>query len=643
MNPASPAPVSATPVVRRSAGSFGVRCGLAVGIFEILQDLPLPRAVRGTPLLLPIFFLVPLAFNGMLGLLLGWSGAWLQGRVGALRGARAGLPAAGALGALAWMVLRNRPEIRENLLPSIGALTAGLVLVSLRGLGTVRAGRAVVGFFLLLFAAAAGFSLRWLETAKAPYQGEGPARSAPAGANNVVLITWDTVRADVLPLYGGTGLETPHLDAFAARSVVFDQMTAEASITAPSHATLLTGVVPPSHGLHDNAIQAISPEVPRVPEAFRDAGWDTAAFVASEVLWRKAGFEKGFRLYDDRLQNDHFRLFVKTFSRHFSLLRFWFFRKFRGLDESEPQIPGSKVLERAEGFLDKEDRPFFLWVHFYDAHRPYDPKEPYLSRAQGLAAGAQPAAADPDRLGESMTRYRAEIMELDDLLGRFLGDLEARDPGLAHTAILLTADHGECFGEHGLEKHSPSLLEATQHVPCILHLPGDQAAGRRFPDLVAHVDVEPTLLALAGLESLPGSQGVSLLDPARGTGPVPARTFFRRGFYMEAFARNLVEYDKEGAKIRDDRKVGLRTPEWKYFAWTAEKNPRVRLYAMDRGESTDLSGDRPEELKELKMILAQERRMIPVVEPVPVEITAEEWKAFAELGYLGGTEDEEHP
>ncbi|MFQ5748920.1 MAG: sulfatase [Planctomycetota bacterium] len=630
-------------VSRPSPGSFGVRCGLAVGIFEIVQNLPLPRPVRGNPLLLPLFFLVPLAFDGMLGLLLGWGGAWVAKRLRALRGARAGLPAAGALAALAWMGLRNRPEIRENLLPSIGALTAGLVFVSLRRLDSRVAGRMLVGFFLLLFATAAGFSFRWLGTEKAPYLGEGPAGPAPAGANNVVLITWDTVRADVLPLYGGTGLETPHLDAFAARSVVFDQMTAEASITAPSHATLLTGVVPPSHGVHTNAVQAIAPDVPRVPGAFREAGWDTAAFVASEVLWRKAGFEKGFRLYDDRLQNDHFRLFVKSLSRHFSLMRFWFFRKLRSLDESDPQIPGSKVLERAEGFLKREKRPFFLWVHFYDAHRPYDPKEPYLSRARSLAAGARPAAADPDRLGESMTLYRAEIMELDALLGRFLGDLETLDPGLEHTAILLTADHGECFGEHGLEKHSPSLLEATLHVPAILHLPGGRGAGRRIPDLVAHVDVEPTLLALAGLESLQGSQGVSLLDPARGTGPVPARTFFRRGFYMEAFAHNLIEYDKQGNKIRDDRKVGLRTPKWKYFAWTGGRDPRIRLYAMDQGEELDLSAVLPEERKTLEKILAQERSRIPVVASVLVEITAEEKQAFAELGYLGGTEDEEDP
>jgi len=620
-----------------------VRCGLAVAIFEIVQNLPLPRPVRGNPLLLPIFFLVPLAFSGMLGLLLGWSGAWLERRVRILRGARMGLPAAGALAALAWMGLRNRPEIRENLIPSIGALTVGLVFVSLRRLDSRVTGRMLVGLFLLLFAAAAGFSLRWLGTEKTPYLGDGPAGPAPAGANNVVLITWDTVRADVLPLYGGTGLETPHLDAFAARSVVFDQMTAEASITAPSHATLLTGVVPPSHGIHTNAVQAISPEVPRTPEAFRDAGWDTAGFVASEVLWRKAGFQKGFHIYDDRLQSDHFRLFVKILSRHFSLMRFWFFRKFRSLDESEPQIPGSKVLDRAEGFLKGEKRPFFLWVHFYDAHRPYDPKEPFLSRARNLAAGARPAAADPERLGEPMTRYRAEIMELDDLLGRFLGDLEARDPGLAHTAILLTADHGECFGEHGLEKHSPSLLEATQHVPCILHLPGDGAAGRRVPELVAHVDVEPTLLALAGLDPLPGSQGVSLLDPARGTGPVPARTFFRQGFYMEAFAHNLIEFDKQGNKIRDDRKVGLRTPQWKYFAWTGGKEPRVRVYAMDRGEDQDLSGSRPEERKELEKILARERSRIPVVDSVPVDMTSEERLGFEELGYLGGTEDEEEP
>jgi arylsulfatase A-like enzyme len=131
-----------------------------------------------------------------------------------------------------------------------------------------------------------------------------PIADSNAAGPNVVVITWDTIRADVLPLYGGTGLETPVLDALASRSTVFEKMSAVAPITGPSHASILTGVVPPSHGLRSNGTSQISHDTQTAAEMFAAAGYATGGFISAYPVRGNIGFDRGFDVFDDRHPND---------------------------------------------------------------------------------------------------------------------------------------------------------------------------------------------------------------------------------------------------------------------------------------------------------------------------------------------------
>jgi len=434
--------------------------------------------------------------------------------------------------------------------------------------------------------------------------------SAPGGSGdssrpNVVLVTLDTVRADLLPVYGGTGIETPHLDAFSADSVVFDRMTALAPVTGPSHATLLTGLAPPSHGLRSNGASAIDPRAPRLAQAFTDAGWSTGAVVAARPVSSVYGFEHGFQFFHDAYP---------------------------------VRVKGPEVVKRAQGLLAKLSDPFFLWVHFFDAHKPYKPREPFLSKARALATGARPAAADPVHCGEDLTLYRGEIMGVDQDFGDLMKILEARDPGLTHTVVFVTSDHGHCFGEGGfLNEHQPSLLQATQHVVGMLRLPGSAHAGMRIGEPVSHVDVAPTLCEAAGLVPLPGAQGRSLLPLVRRE-PWDAGGFFRDGVYMEAFENQLRTKLSDGT-FEDRRKRGFLAGRWKYWEWVDHPGGPF-LYDLDQGEEKNLAPEMPDKVKQMKRILERLEQKLPPGRPGAVEMTPQERQALEELGYVQGEEPE---
>ncbi|MFQ5748485.1 MAG: sulfatase, partial [Planctomycetota bacterium] len=456
----------------------------------------------------------------------------------------------------------------------------------------------------------------------------------------VVLVTWDTTRRDVLPLYRGTGLETPSLTAFASRSVVFDHMTSVAPITGPSHATLLTGVIPPTHGLRTHGTTRIADRVPRLAESFRDAGYDTAAFVAARPLLARNGFSKGFRFYDDRLRGERPKALLEIFPKKWNLLKAIVLH-FRGpIEDTSLKVPGAEILERVGKYLPTVSGPAFLFVHFFDAHIPYDPPPDLLEKAEREAAGARPPAADPQQGTAFLTLYRAELMELDGYFGGLIGLLEERDPGLKNTVIFMLADHGHCFGEGGyLNTHTPSLYEATQAIPAVLHLPGDRDAGRRVADTVNQVDVAATLCGLAGVAPPAGQQGISLLPAAEGK-PLPKRPFFPEGFYMEAWHFDLQDQPRGGgAEGVDDRKQGLRTPEWKYWKW--EDGPE-RLFRLDQGEDEDLSGRYPEVLESMRMAFQKIWDSVPHVREGEAsrDMDSGERAALEQLGYLTAKEEE---
>jgi choline-sulfatase len=279
-----------------------------------------------------------------------------------------------------------------------------------------------------------------------------------AARQNLLLVTLDTVRADHLGSYGYASAETPALDRLAREGIRFDRAISAVPLTLPSHATILSGLTPPHHGLHNNGAGRLPEAVPTLATLLSGAGYRTGAFVGSFVLDHRFGLARGFDVYDDEIERDP--------SAPGSL---------------EAERPGSQVTDRALAWLETaagdRERPFFAWVHFYDAHAPYTPPEPYAERHKD-------------------SPYDGEIAFVDAQVGRLLGFLDRR--GLApSTVVAVVADHGEALGEHGELTHGLLLYEPTLRVPLILRVPG-LPSGRRLEAPVSLADLAPTLAGLFG-------------------------------------------------------------------------------------------------------------------------------------------------
>lgn len=468
---------------------------------------------------------------------------------------------------------------------------------------------------------------------------------------NVVLITWDAVRADVLPLYGGRGLETPHLDALAAKSTVFDDMSAVAPITSPTHASIITGVVPPTHAIRSNGPYSLTDDVSTLAELFSEDGYATGGFVSAYPVRGEIGFDRGFDVFDDRFPADRIHALTPFGRRAFAWLRpLVKYRKTR----PEPSSSGDTILERSQGFLNQSEGPFLMWTHFFDAHIPYLPAKSHREKAEGMRADAWPKAVAEEECGDKMTLYRAEIMEMDDMLGELLEQLEAKDPGLQNTVIFLLADHGHCFGEGGfLDEHKPSLLESTQHIPGLLYLPGGIAGRSNFP--TNQVDVLPSLAAAAGISFPENVQGVDLGPIAMGQAETLPRWIFSQGFYMEAYQfylagsdatdllkkrkRNEAEPEK---KTTDQRKRAIRGGGWKYIQvldgseMLHDLSVRDELGQVDGVNQLD---QYPEILKQQRLLFDLIFDQIPeAVQNIQI-VSDRDHEMLEELGYMGGVEE----
>jgi choline-sulfatase len=302
-----------------------------------------------------------------------------------------------------------------------------------------------------------------------------------AARPNVVLITIDTTRSDRMGFLGSRRGLTPNLDALARQSIVFTRAYAQVPLTTPSHATILTGTYPQFHQVTNFGVE-LSQDLPYAPAIFRAQGYRTAAFVGSIVLDPEAqlapGFERGFDTYN---------------------------AGFHQLNPGEDRYQtterrAQEVVARALAWLNKKPvGPFFLWVHLYDAHDPYDPPEPYKSRY----------AAAP---------YDGEIAYQDFVLGRLFSQLRAR--GLYRNSLIaVMSDHGEALGEHGEETHGIFLYDETFRVPLLIKMPGAPSAEKRIDSPVRLVDVLPTILQATGIPIPAAVQGESLLGMMK---PAPA-------------------------------------------------------------------------------------------------------------------------
>lgn len=327
--------------------------------------------------------------------------------------------------------------------------------------------------------------------------------STPAAERpSVLIVTLDTVRADRMGFLGSPRGLTPILDRLAARAVVFERAYAQAPMTTVSHATLLSGTYPQYHRVNDFGVP-LAASVPYLPALFRTAGYRTGAFVGSLILEPQAGiaagFDRGFDTYD---AGYHVR---------------------RGSEDRYRSVErrADEVVDRALRWLARPaGPPFFLWVHLFDAHAPYDPPAPFAAR--------HPSAP-----------YDGEVAYVDRAVGRLLEALDKRR-GLEDVLVVIASDHGEGLGDHGEDTHGVFLYDATIHVPLLIQLPQGRSAGVRVKSRVRLVDVAPTVLQASGLSVPPAMQGESLLPTlgaARGDRPAYAETTYPlRAFGWSALA-----------------------------------------------------------------------------------------------------------
>jgi arylsulfatase A-like enzyme len=281
----------------------------------------------------------------------------------------------------------------------------------------------------------------------------------------IVLVTIDTWRADALGASGSGKVKTPVLDAFAKTGWYCPRAWSSATLTATSHATILTGLQPYHHGVRDNHGFRLSPSIPTLASLLREKGYQTAAFVSAHPLARITGLDGGFTVYDDHCAPGDLLSVVPRWR------------------------PGAATIDAAAAWLATAPERFFLWVHLYEPHDPYAPPEPYRTTY----------AAAP---------YYGEVAYADELVGRLrtaLGTAGEKD-----AVWIISGDHGEALGDHGEATHSLFVYDQTARVPLIVWAPGLIPASQR--EFARLVDVTPTVLALVGLPQPAGLDGSPLLS-----------------------------------------------------------------------------------------------------------------------------------
>ncbi|MFT7678035.1 MAG: choline-sulfatase [Planctomycetota bacterium] len=293
----------------------------------------------------------------------------------------------------------------------------------------------------------------------------------------LILITLDTTNPGTLDPYRTGRNLTPQLASLAAQGIVYEEARTVAPLTLPAHASMLTGLYPVRHGLRDNGLAALPPAARTLPEALSEKGYHTAAFVSAAVLGAPYGLDQGFDIYEGPSGRS-------------------------AAGEHMSELSAKVTVDRAIRWLERRDptRPFFLWVHLFDAHAPYAPQPQDLERAGGRA-------------------YLGEVLGMDREVGRLLNALRT-EKALDPAWILVAGDHGESLGRHGELTHSLLCYDTTMRVPLILRPPfGSERAGTRAGNLVSVTDVAPTLLAAAGGRALREIDGFDLWsapDPTRG-------------------------------------------------------------------------------------------------------------------------------
>lgn len=405
------------------------------------------------------------------------------------------------------------------------------------------------------------------------------AQSPPKSRSpDVVLISIDTLRADRLGVYGYGKNTSPVIDGFAQEAVLFERHQAQSPLTLPSHTSIFTGRDPDRHGVRSNGTYRLTGAADTMAEVLASQGFTTGAFISANVLNPMFGLDQGFATY------------AGDFTE-------------RG---SNVSTPAAATTDRALAWLDgrRSDERLFLFVHYYDPHKPY--------RAPPRFAFAHP--------------YDAEVAYVDEQIGRLFERLR-RDDRFNDALVVITSDHGQSLGEHGVNGHTLVMYQQTLHVPLLLRLPGGAHGGLRISGITRSTDLLPTILHALGVKQALHVDGVDLGPAMSGAAALGERDAYAETLFSEVRAlhqRSLVRgrwkliswyelgpeqrleaaLEQLGAASADRPELQARIPELIKRARSFGADPR-QLYdlASDPGEKRNLYTDEPVVAAELEAAL----------------------------------------
>ncbi len=386
----------------------------------------------------------------------------------------------------------------------------------------------------------------------------------------VILISIDTVRADHLALYGGQ-VETPAIARLARDGILFENAYSHVPLTLPSHTTMLTGRLPYENGVRSNIGYRVEPKGPTLPGLLKQHGYATGGAVSAYVLRGETGLRSLFDFYDDSME-------------------VWGSATLGAI-----QRPGDETARAALSWLDTVQRqPFFLFLHLFEPHTPYEPVEPFKSRY-----------TNP---------YDGEIATADAILGRFLEELDRRDL-YDRSLIILASDHGEGLSEHGEAEHGVLLYRDVLHVPLVLKLPGRAMAGRRVASPAELVDILPTVADASGAKLPAGDPGISLIALAR------EKSLRPRTVYSETLYPRLHLGWSQLRSMTDTRDQYIESPA-----------PELYDIVHDPAETKNILDQRRREAR----ALADSLQSIPLNLQPQGAASSEEMARLSALGYLSG-------
>lgn len=389
----------------------------------------------------------------------------------------------------------------------------------------------------------------------------------------IVAISIDTLRSDRLPAYGYDSVETPAIDRLAADGVLFERAYTHVNVTLPSHASLFTGLLPPAHGVRDNAGYRLDGAIPTLAAELGRAGYATGGFVSSYVLRAGTGIARGFDVYDDEVGFE------------------------TGRQLGQLQRPGAETLAAASEWLGGvAGAPFFLFLHLYEPHAPYAPPPPFAERYRENPYDGEVAAADAV-LGLLIERLE-ELGVYDDAL------------------VVLLSDHGEGLMDHGEMDHLILIYREVLQVPLIVKLPGGERAGERVAANAQLADVAPAVYSLLGLEPPPGLAGEDLL--ALGAGPPDSPP--RRIVSESVYPRIHFGWSDLASIVEGDLHF-IESPEPELFRLSEDPGERNNVIEQERAAA-----------RRLRAALQETDRSLSS----PAENDPEVRRRLASLGYLSG-------